>query len=118
MHTRDNQITTIVAELRRGMDDTTPFADNHPGQAGEISAALRKASASSDVLGRCGGSLRGKLCKLLAKFALPVVEQINTHNSAVTDALNQISNTQIQQLEERIATLEQELQKLKSGKQN
>lgn len=108
-------VEAIIAELRCGLDDTTPFAENHPDAERQLKAVLRRANAAVDVLGRCGGSLRGRLCKLLARFALPVVEQQNAHNSAITTALNQISSDQLQQLKDRITALEAEVKTLKNG---
>jgi len=110
-------IEEIIGDLRQGMDDTTLLQDSHPemGNQQKLNSSLRKASETADILGRCGGSLRGKLCKLLARIALPVVEQINMHHSAVVDSLNAAHNIQKEDLENRISKLETETKELKAG---
>ncbi len=110
-------IEEIIGNLRQGMDDTTPLQDSHPemGNQQKLNSCLRKATETADILGRCGGSLRGKLCKQLARLALPVVEQINMHHSAVIDSLNTTHSIQKEDLENRISKLEIEINDLKSG---
>lgn len=109
-------VEKIVETLRQGMDNTTPLQDSHPemGSQQKLNSSLRKATETADVLGRCGGSLRGKLCKQLARIALPVVEQINMHHSAVIDALANTHKIQKDDLEARISKLEEEVNELKT----
>ncbi len=108
-------IEKIIGNLRQGMDDVTPLQNSHPemGNQQKLNSSLRKATETADILGRCGGSLRGKLCKLLARIALPVVEQINMHHSAVIDALASTHKIQKEDLEARITKLEEEIKDLK-----
>ncbi len=104
-------VNAIVQELRQGMSDTEILcSDNNKATARrQNQAAVRKTVETADVLGRCGGSVRGKLCLWLAKLAWPVVEQLNMHHQAVVDALNQ----QNELLEERLKTLEDEIDSLR-----
>ena len=113
-------VEQIVAELREGMRDAAPPAEFHPetGPRKKLKSSLRKASETADVLGRSGGSLRGKVCKLLAWFGLPVVEQLNLHHKAVVDALNQLHAYQKDELERRIADLENSLNTPQSSVRN
>ena len=106
-------VEEIIAELQRGIADTTPPLDTHPdtGTRKKIQSCLRKASETVDVMGRTGGSLRGKLCRMLSWFAWPVIEQINLHNKAVLDPLNRLYAYQKEELEPRIAALEEQLKK-------
>ena len=112
-------VDAIMADLRRGMQDNdVPRPDDsEEANRRELRASLRKATETASVLGRCGGSLRGKLCKLLAPLALPVVEQLNLHNSAVVTALGQIqeSRKKIEAMEARIKDLEAEIADLTRG---
>ena len=106
-------VEEIIAELQRGMDNTALPLDSHPdsGPRKKMQSCLRKASETADVMGRTGGSLRGKLCRMLSWFAWPVIEQINLHNKAVLDTLNRLYAYQKEELEPRIAALEEQLKK-------
>ncbi len=106
-------VEKIISELREGLNDPTPPLDAHPetGPRKKLKSSLRKASETADVLGRSGGSLRGKVCKILAYFGWPVVEQLNLHHKAVVNALNQLHTYQKEELEKRIEVLEQEIKK-------
>lgn len=110
-------VDAIVQNLRTGMDDTETLPSNDPQSTlrCELRGALRQANATADTLGRCGGSLRGKLCNQLARIALPVVEQLNRHHAAVVTALTRLADTHdtTAKLEIRLAELEAELQTLK-----
>ncbi len=110
-------VEAIVQELREGMQDSSVSHLENSEQADQrgLRMSLRRATETADILGRCGGSLRGKLCKLLARLALPVVEQLNLHHDAVVGALQHIpergdsSGT----AEERLAKLEADVEALK-----
>ena len=110
-------VEQIISTLRQGMDDTTPLQDSHPEMRAELKlkSGLRRAAETADILGRCGGSLRGRICRQLARIALPVVEQINLHHNAVVDSLNGMHESQKNDLEARISKLEQEIETLKAG---
>lgn len=110
-------VEEIINSLREGMENITPLQDSHPemGSQQKLNSSLRKASETSDILGRCGGSLRGKFCKAIARLALPVVEQINLHHSAVLDALTSSNEVQKENLKAHIQKLEQEVEALKKG---
>jgi len=116
--TEKPDVESIIAELRRGMDNTDLPPDSPPdtGPRKKLKSSLRKAAETADVMGRTGGSLRGKLCRLLSWFAVPLIEQINLHNKAVLDALNQIHNYQKEDLEMRIEKLKAEISELKQEK--
>jgi len=118
-------VNAIIQELREGMGDTEPLqtAGVSGGARRELKASLRKANETVDVLGRCGGSLRGKLCLQLARLALPVVEQLNAYHAATVAALTQLRDQQDASLisnaipedriEARFAKLEAEVESLK-----
>ena len=122
-------VETIIKEIRQGMADTESSSPSDPEEARlrGLRGSLRKATETSDVLGRCGGSIRGKLCQALAPVLLPVVEQLNMHHAAVVAALNQLRGDQsqtpppsastIEALEARIRELEKTVETLKAGTQ-
>jgi hypothetical protein len=109
-------VEKIIDSIKKGLEDNSPFdetqhkMDSHQ----KIKASLRKAAESAEVLGRCNGSLRGKLCKKLAWVAKPVVEQINLHNTAVIKSLNLMNKIQAEVFKEHINRLENEIQSLKN----
>ena len=104
----------IMEEVRQGLSDTS-LSDatkaQREQQAG-LQSNLRQAHAHASVMGRCGGSLRGTCCKLLAPIARPIIEQLDILHTAVIRSLEQLSGTQsdtrtrLADLEKRIATLE------------
>jgi len=109
-----------MEEVRQGMQDTDMPRPDDSDEADrrELRASLRKATETASVLGRCSGSMRGKLCKLLAPLALPVVEQLNLHHAAVVTALKHIRRpgTDAEDIEERLSRLEAEIEALKQEK--
>jgi hypothetical protein len=119
-------VDAIIQELRSGMDDAAPLSASVSGasERRKLQGGLRKANASIDVLGRCGGSLRGRLCLQLARLALPVVEQLNAHHAAVVAVLSQLCDKEGQaprteemadaSVESRLAKLEAEVASLKA----
>jgi hypothetical protein len=120
-------VVAIVQELRRGMADAEPLQPTDPRTIASrgLNTSLRKATETGDVLGRCGGSLRGKLCSRLAFWALPVIEQLNIHHGAVIAALNHIRDAEteraaeeklrkVEPLEARIRKLEDDIASLKA----
>jgi hypothetical protein len=110
-------VEKIVDSIRQGLEDNSHFDESqHKMDAlQKLKSSLRKAAASAEVLGRCDGSMRGKICKKLAWFAKPVVEQMDMHNAAVIKTLNMLNETQSEIYEERIKRLEAEIESLKSG---
>jgi len=109
-------VEQIISSLRQGMDDTTPFDETlHTTNAQQkLKFHLRKAAESANTLGRCDGSLRGRLCKKLAYIALPVIEQLDIYHNAVINALKLINTSQTNILEDRICKLEEEIEALKT----
>ena len=119
-------VESIIQELRQGMDDITPVTSSASAasERRQLQGDLRKANESSDVLGRCGGSVRGRLCLQLARFVLPIVEQLNAHHAAVVAALTTLSDRQSpsshseaasdNSVESRLAKLEAEIASLKA----
>ncbi len=110
-------VEAIIQELREGMADIEASHPSDPDAAvrRELRASLRKATETADVLGRCGGSLRGKLCKLLAFIVLPVVEQLNMHHAAVVTALTRFRDARPQDAPVSDETLEARIQKLEDA---
>lgn len=110
-------VDAIMEEVRRGLQDNEVSRPDDADEADrrELRASLRRATETASVLGRCGGSMRGKLCKLLAPLALPVLEQLNLHHAAVVTALKHIrrSGDGADSIEERLAKLETEIEALK-----
>jgi hypothetical protein len=110
-------VNAIMEEVRRGMQDNDVPRPDDAGEADrrELRASLRRATETASVLGRCGGSMRGKLCKLLAPLALPVLEQLNLHHAAVVAALKHIRRPGegADSVEARLAKLEAEVEALK-----
>lgn len=114
-------VNAIMAEVRQGMQDTDMPRpdDSEEADRRELRASRRRATDTANVLGRCGGSLRGKLCKLLAPLALPVVEQLNLHHAAVVTALKHIRRPGSDDaIEERLRKLEAEVEALKQEKRS
>jgi hypothetical protein len=116
-------VDAIVSELRQGMDDPAPPCSTDPDTAAhrDLQASLRKATATASVLGRCEGSLRGKLCKKLAWVAQPIVEQLNLHHRAVIAALDHIrrpTDTDLEDLKTRLGKLEAGMEALKREHQS
>ena len=116
-HNTKPDVEAIVQELRGGMQDN---AMSHPEDSDEanrcgLRASLRQAANTANVLGRCGGSLRGKFCKCLAPLVLPVVEQLNLHHGAVVTTLQHIHDPKehADKTEARISKLEAEIEALK-----
>jgi hypothetical protein len=119
-------VDAIIQDLRSGMDDVTPLSASVSGasERRKLLGGVRKANASIDVLGRCGGSLRGRLCLQVARLALPVVEQLNAHHAAVVAVLTQLCDKEPQapsaetvaddSVESRLAKLETEVASLKA----
>jgi hypothetical protein len=110
-------VEAIIQELREGMADIESSHPSDPEAAvrRELRASLRKATETADVLGRCGGSLRGKLCKLLAFIVFPVVEQLNMHHVAVVAALPRFRDTRSQDAPGSNEALEARIQKLEDA---
>lgn len=117
MQTNVPSVETIMNEIRSGLDDTTlsdaTMAAAESGRS--IQADLRKASGTASPLGRCGGSLRGRLCRLLAVPAKPVVEQLDLFHAAVCGALGKLVEhsagqarigKKVEELEKRLQALE------------
>ncbi len=113
-------VEAIVQELRQGMHDNSVSRPDNSEEADrrDLRASLRRAADTANLLGRCGGSLRGKLCKFLAPLALPVVEQLNLHHGAVVTALQHIreprqtadtTETRLEKLEAEIEALKREI---------
>jgi len=117
MHGETPAIETLMQEVRSGLDDTTlSEATATTAQAGvSLQADLRQASESASVLGRCGGSLRGRLCLRLAPLVLPVIEQLNRFHSALLNGQTKLAGEHtatarhIADLEQRVSALEQRM---------
>lgn len=103
-----------MEEVRQGLSDTTlsDSARANLAQHAGLQANLRQAHEHASVMGRCGGSLSGKCCKLFAPLAKPVIEQLNRFHNATIRVLEQMAGTQsemqtkMQELEDRLRELE------------
>ncbi len=111
-------VEAIMEEIRRGLADTTlSNATAAAAAVGSLTGDLRQASSTAGVLGRCGGSLRGRICRLLAPLALPVVEQLDLFHAAVVAALSRLAGQTAEQdaATARMEDLERRLSALEAG---
>lgn len=112
-------IDAIMKEIRSGLEDTTLSDATAAAAASNFSmqADIRKATATAGVLGRCGGSLRGRLCRLIAPLALPVIEQLNLFHTATVSALSTLAGRTEEQVStaSRVNDIERRLQALEAG---
>ena len=111
-------VEDIMAEIRQGLSDTdlSPATQRHLASLGGLQDSLRQAYTTASLLGRCGGSLRGRLCKLLAPLARPVIEQIDLFHAAIVRSLETIASQSSGNADtkERLAALEQRLAHIES----
>jgi len=120
-------VAALVNEIRSGLDDTT-LSDATKAAAdtatGSIQHDLQKLAQTASLLGRCGGSLRGRLCLLLSGIARPVVEQVDLFHAAVSSTLVKLAEQsreaagtarKVDALERRIKALESRLADEQSG---
>ena len=120
-------VAALVNEIRSGLDDTT-LSDATKAAAdtatGSIQHDLQKLAQTASLLGRCGGSLRGRLCLLLSRIARPVVEQVDLFHAAVSSTLVKLAEQsreatgtarKVDALERRIKALESRLADEQSG---
>lgn len=86
-------VETIMHEIRSGLEDTTLSAATAGIAAASLSlqSDLRKSAETAGVLGRCGGSIRGRLCLLLAPLARPVIEQLDLFHAATVSTLSKLA---------------------------
>lgn len=98
---------TIIAEIRQGLQDNTlsDATQSNSQSVMQTQQALRKLAASTDVLGRCQGSLRGRLCLKAAHLTLPIVEQINAFTTTTHQILTHMED-QVTSLTQRVEQLE------------
>ena len=109
----------IMAEVRQGLADTT-LSDATRAQAerlGGQQTSLRQAHEYAPVLGRCGGSFSGRVCRWLRPLAKPVIEQIDLFHQTVIRMLQQLvadsatnaeTRTRLQDLEQRLQQIEEQ----------
>jgi len=122
MQTNEPSVETIMNEIRSGLDDTTlsdtTIAAAESGRT--LQSELRKAAGAAALLGRCGGSLRGRLCRLLAAPARPVVEQLDLFHAAVCGALGKLTEHSAGQtrIGQKVEELEKRLQALEAQQRN
>lgn len=116
MQSNVSTVETIMNEIRSGIEDTTLSEATMAAAAssGNLQAELRKAAETTHLLGRCGGSMRGRLCRLFAGPAKPVVEQLDLFHAAVCGALGKLAESCSAQVktERKVAELEKRLQAL------
>ncbi len=100
-------IETIMQEIRDGLSQSSlsPETRAAAAQLASIRTSLEKMSVTAPLLGRCEGSVRGRLCKALNPLALPVTEQINLFHDATLQALRLLAGA-IEDVETRLQQLE------------
>ncbi len=111
-------VETIMEEIRSGLADTRISDDTAAAAAaGSLSSDVRQAATASGVLGRCGGSLRGRLCLLLAPVARPVVEQLDLFHAAVVRSLSRLeaASTESSGMVSRMEAIERRLTALEKA---
>ncbi len=104
----------IMEEVRQGLNgiSLSDASRAHLEQHAGVQNHLRQTHEYSAVLGRCGGSLRGKGCKLLAPIIKPVIEQLDLFHHAVIRTLEQVAGIQsdtrakMENIEARLQALE------------
>jgi len=122
MQTNVPSVETIMNEIRSGLDDTmlsdSTIAASESGRT--LQSELRKAAGAAALLGRCGGSLRGRLCRLLAAPARPVVEQLDLFHAAVCGALGKLAehSTGQTRIGQKVDALEKRLLELEAQPRN
>ena len=118
MQTTVPSVDAIMEEIRQGLEDTfiSEATSLAVASGSSLQTELRKAAATNSLLGRCGGSMRGRLCQLLARPAKPVVEQINLFHAAVCGALGKLAESYRAQVvtEQKVAELEKRLHALEA----
>ncbi len=118
-HTVPIPVDQIMREIRSGLANTSLSETALAAIVGNASAQaeLRKAADTASVLGRCGGSLRGKLCTRIAPLVRPVIEQLDLFHAAVMNTLNRLAGEaaisaettrKVSELETRLTRLEAE----------
>lgn len=109
-------VADIMHEVRQGLSDNELSEETRTKaeQAAGIQASLRQAHEHAPILGRCGGSMSGRLCKCLSPLAKPVIEQINLFHRATLRILEQLAATSASQATDhaKIEALEQRLREL------
>lgn len=108
-----------MLEVRQGLADTS-LSDAARAQAAQWAddqALCQQLHAHASVLGRCGGSLRGRLCRWLAPLVKPVIEQIDLFHAALVRLLEargaeaevqEKTRTKVAELEQRLHALEEQ----------
>jgi hypothetical protein len=114
-------VCEIMEEIKRGLEDTS-LSEATRALAEEVvlkKAALRQAHAYAPVLGRCGGSLSGRLCTWLKPLAKPVLEQIDLFHGAVLGLLEKLvtDNADAAELKLKVQELEKRLRQLEGQPQ-
>jgi hypothetical protein len=96
----------IMQEVREGLADMDLATERRAAleKASRSSFGMQKAHAHASVMGRCEGSLRGKLCKFVSPLALPVIEQLDIFHSSMLQIMTE--------MQERITNLEGQVRKL------
>ncbi len=108
----------IMEEVRQGLADTSlsDATQANLAQNTSLQSHLRQAHEHAPVLGRSGGSLRGKCCRLLAPLAKPVIEQLDLFHHTVLRVIELVAGTQAE-AKSKLQNLEERLQKLESKEQ-
>lgn len=121
MDNEQPRVESIMREIRSGLDDISLSNTTRANLAGKqsLQAELRKLTETAPVLGRCGGSIRGKICKRLAYLALPVIEQLDLFHAATRNVLSKLANIANESTDtaRKLAELEARIKKLETGQE-
>jgi hypothetical protein len=114
-------VAEIMEEVRQGLADTA-ISDATQVQAHQLASiqdTLRQAHAHASVLGRCGGSLRGRVCRMAAPLARPIIEQIDLFHAAIVRCLETTASqsAETSETKKRLAALEHRLAQIESQEQ-
>jgi len=107
-HESQPDIETIMQEIRDGLSQSSlsPETRSAAAELASIRTSLEKMSVTAPLLGRCEGSVRGRLCKAASPLALPVTEQIDLFHEATLQTLRLLAGA-IENVETRLQRLEQ-----------
>jgi len=112
-------VADIMDEIRQGLSDTSlsEATRAESEQLASLQGSLRQAHAHAPVLGRCGGSLRGRLCKCLSPLVKPIIDQIDLFHGTLIRLLEKLvadapanaeNRARLQDLEKRMQQIEEQ----------
>lgn len=109
-------VEDIMREIRKGLESQELTAESQASLDAYPSPYhdLKRATHAAPVMGRCGGSLRGKLCRWMAPLLHPVIEQLDLFHDAILAALKKTAAyfLVLDTLRQQVEALEAKVEKL------